>query len=59
MHTKSKDEVLKLLSVNESYGLIAEEIAPRRVKWGENVLRRAKQKTLIMRVLEAFCEPML
>ena len=59
MHTKSRDEVLKQLSVDERYGLTAEEIAPRRAKWGANVLHRAKQKTLIMRVLEAFCEPML
>ncbi len=59
MFTKSRQQVLKELSVNEGYGLRADEIAPRRAKYGANVMQRSKRKSLIMRVLEGFCEPML
>ena len=59
MFTKSREEVLKELSVKKERGLSDGEVAARREKYGANVLRRSKQKTLIMRVLEAFSEPML
>ncbi len=59
MHSLSKQQVLEKLSVDSKVGLRTEEIAPRRAKYGANKLERKKQKSLIMRVLEAFCDPML
>ncbi len=59
MYSKNKNVVLSELSVDPSYGLHAEEIAPRRAEYGANRVERTKQKSLIMRVLGAFAEPML
>ena len=59
MFDRPKEDVLRELSVDENYGLRADEIAPRRSMYGANRVERAKQKSLFMRVLGAFCEPML
>ena len=55
MHTKRIDQALSALGVDEKTGVVTAEIANRRARYGANVLERAKQKSLIMRVLEAFC----
>ncbi len=56
---QEREELLSALSVSPEYGLRADEIAPRRAKYGANTMARARQKPWIMRVLGAFCEPML
>ncbi len=59
MHSKKTSEILQELSVNETTGLSFNEIAPRRAKYGGNIITGAKQKTFLKRVLEAFCDPMM
>ena len=59
MHYKSKEEVLKELSVDPRYGVGTDEIASRRARFGANVMESAKKKSLCLRVLVAFSEPML
>ncbi|MBR2968759.1 MAG: cation-transporting P-type ATPase, partial [Clostridia bacterium] len=59
MHSKSKEAVLSMLGADAKAGLKSEEIALRRAKYGTNVIGKTKRKSLIMRVLEAFLDPML
>ena len=59
MHGKKSEDVLKQLNVNPRYGLRAEEISSRRIKFGANTVDRTRQKSLFLRVLGAFSEPML
>jgi len=59
MHSKSKIEVLKTFGTNEQAGLTEKEIFENRKKYGANVIDKAKQKNVIMRVLGALSEPMM
>ena len=59
MYSKKCEEVLNELQVDDLVGLSPSEIAPRRAKFGENIIEGTKQKGLIKRVLETFCDPMI
>lgn len=59
MHDKTIAQALSELGVNSARGISQAEERKRAIYYGENCVRKKPPKRLIMRVLEAFCEPML
>ncbi|MDR0308122.1 MAG: calcium-translocating P-type ATPase, PMCA-type [Chitinispirillales bacterium] len=57
--TESKEAVLKRLNSNPDKGLSDSQVAENTAKYGSNVLAAKKQVSLIRRVIEAACEPMI
>ena len=58
-HDLSKDEVLNNLSSDVEKGLSAEEVAARLEKYGPNMLREKKKKTLLGRFVDQFKDVMI
>ena len=56
---QSAQDVLKELGVNADGGLSAAEVEKSRAEHGENQFTREKPKSILRRIWEALCEPMM
>ena len=58
-YMQSAQDVLKELGVNADGGLSAAEVEKSRAEHGENQFTREKPKSILRRIWEALCEPMM
>jgi len=58
-HTKTSQEVLDALHVNEYKGLNADEIGARRTQYGTNILSQKKEESLLKLFLLQFHQPLV
>lgn len=58
-YMQSAQDVLKELGVNADEGLSAAEVEKSRAEHGENQFTREKPKSILRRIWEALCEPMM
>ena len=58
-HSKTKQEVLDLLSVSPVEGLTGEQVLRLREKYGENKLREKKKRSVISRFFDQFKDVMI
>ena len=58
-YMQSAQDVLKELGVNADEGLSAAEVEKSRAEHGENQFTREKPKSILCRIWEALCEPMM
>lgn len=59
LHSETKENVLKNLSVYPTKGLSVTEVVKRREKYGENKLREKKKKTALARFADQFKDVMI
>ncbi len=58
-HSKSIDEILKILSTNSKNGISSKEVEKRKKEYGENKLQIYKEKSNFVLLLEQFNNPVI